>query len=232
MAIADNLADIHQRIDAAMIKSGRKDRPTLIAVSKTKPVDLVAQAMTAGQCDFGENYLQDALLKIRELSLYSRPGENKKINWHFIGALQSNKTRQIAEHFDWVHTVDRLKIAERLNDQRPEYLPALNICLQVNLADEETKSGVIPDECLVLAEKIVRLPKLSVRGLMAIPKKLVGFEAQYQQFLQLARLRDDLVQRGLAISELSMGMSADLEAAICAGATMLRVGTDIFGARN
>ncbi|MGJ3494160.1 pyridoxal phosphate enzyme, YggS family [Piscirickettsia salmonis] len=232
MAIADNLADIHQRIDAAMIKSGRKDRPILIAVSKTKPVDLVAQAMTAGQFDFGENYLQDALLKIKELSLYSSDGENKKINWHFIGALQSNKTRQIAEHFDWVHTVDRLKIAERLNDQRPEHLPALNICLQVNLADEETKSGVIPDECLVLAEKIVRLPKLSVRGLMAIPKKLVGFEAQYQQFLQLARLRDDLVQQGLAISELSMGMSADLEAAICAGATMLRVGTDIFGARD
>ncbi|ODN43098.1 YggS family pyridoxal phosphate-dependent enzyme [Piscirickettsia litoralis] len=230
MNIADNLAGIHKRIELAMRKAGRMDRPKLIAVSKTKPVEMVNEALSAGQYDFGENYLQDALVKIDQLSKSNN--KNKKIIWHFIGPLQSNKASQVAEKFDWLHTLDRLKIAQRLNDHRPEHLAPLKVCIQVNLANESTKSGIHPTKCLEFAEKIMLMPRLSLQGLMAIPKRLTSFDGQYEQFMQLRQLRDDLTRQGVGVPELSMGMSQDLEAAVCAGATMLRIGTDIFGARN
>lgn len=229
MSIADNLLKIHQRIDQALIKAARIDRPQLIAVSKTKPVELIAEALHAGQFAFGENYLQDALTKIK---YFKDKKEGEKIEWHFIGALQSNKTRALAEHFDWVHTLDRVKIARRLSEQRPHHLPPLKVCIQVNLSAETTKSGIRPQECLTLAQQVVDLPGLSLQGLMAIPEKLTVFDQQLTQFLKLKTLRDELEQAGLSLPALSMGMSADLEAAVCAGATLLRIGTDIFGARS
>ena len=194
----------------------------LLAVSKTQPAAAIRDAFAAGLRDFGENYLQEALEK--QAALTDLP-----LIWHFIGPIQSNKTRPIAEHFDWVHSVDRLKIAQRLSDQRPAHLPALNICLQVNVSGEDSKSGCSPEELTALARAVVALPNLRLRGLMAIPEPTDDVAAQHAAFARLRQLRDELA---LNLDTLSMGMSHDLEAAIAEGATWVRIGTALFGARD
>lgn len=224
--IADHLTKVRQRIAHACQNCQRStDDVLLLAVSKTKPSDAIRNAHSNGQNDFGENYLQEALDKQEQLSDLS-------LNWHFIGPIQSNKTRSISSHFDWVHSVDRLKIAQRLNDQRPDSLPKLNICLQVNLDDEASKSGFVLADLESAAEQITQLPRLELRGLMAIPAKCNGFSAQLKSLQRLQQAFTQLNQKGYKLDTLSMGMSNDLEAAIAAGSTMVRVGTDIFGARE
>lgn len=198
---------------------------TLLAVSKTKPAADLRAAYMAEQRHFGENYLQEALEKQQQLG-------DLNIVWHFIGPIQSNKTRQLAEHFDWVHSVDRLKIARRLSAQRPEHLAPLNICLQVNLDSEDTKSGVSLEELPALVESIAKLPHLKLRGLMAIPAPRSDFEQQQQSLLRLQAAQQQINNSGYSLDTLSMGMSGDLEAAIAAGSSIVRVGTDIFGARS
>jgi len=198
----------------------------LLAVSKIQPADAVRDAFHAGQHSFGENYVQEALDKMAALADL-RP----RIEWHLIGPLQSNKTRVVAESFDWVHTVDRLKLAERLSAQRPPHLPPLNVCIQVNVSGEASKSGVAPAEAPALARAVAALPNLKLRGLMAIPEPAEGLEAQRAPCRELRRLRDALVAEGLPLDTLSMGMSDDLEAAIAEGSTCVRVGTAIFGKR-
>ncbi len=197
----------------------------LVAVSKTFPASAIGDAAAAGQCHFGENYLQESLPKVEQLS-------GRGLIWHFIGPIQSNKTRPIAEHFDWVHTVEREKIARRLSEQRPANLAPLNICIEVNVSGEATKSGVAPQEVAALAHTINILPRLKLRGLMAIPEPTEDTALQRRRFALLRELKDTLVREGLALDTLSMGMSADLEAAIAEGATMVRVGTAIFGERK
>lgn len=221
--IAENIAKVGARIREAAQASGR-DCATigLLAVSKTKPAVAVRQAHAAGLRDFGENYLQEALEKQTELA-------DLPLIWHFIGPIQSNKTRAIAEHFAWVHSVDRLKIAERLSAQRPAALPALNVCLQVNVSGEASKSGCSPQDLPALAQAVSRLPNLELRGLMAIPEPTDDPAAQHAAFARLRELRDSL---GLGLDTLSMGMSHDLEAAIAEGATWVRIGTALFGARD
>tara|TARA_B100000809_G_scaffold232850_1_gene249086 strand:- start:38 stop:646 length:609 start_codon:yes stop_codon:yes gene_type:complete len=196
-----------------------------LAVSKTKTAADIRAAFAAEQRHFGENYLQEALEKQQQLV-----GLN--IVWHFIGPIQSNKTRALAEHFQWVHSVDRLKIAQRLSKQRLKHLPALNICLQVNLDDEASKSGVILAELPALADAVAKLPNLKLRGLMAIPAPRSDVNAQQQSLERLQQALQRLNQQGYKLDTLSMGMSGDLEAAIAAGSTMVRIGTDIFGART
>jgi pyridoxal phosphate enzyme (YggS family) len=196
----------------------------LLAVSKTFPASAVREAVGAGQTAFGENYVQEGVEKIHALA-------DLALEWHYIGPLQSNKTRTVAENFAWVHTVDRLKIAERLSAQRPLELPALNLCIQVNISGEATKAGVAPAAVLDLARAIVGLPRVRLRGLMAIPEPAEGFEAQRLPFRRLHDLLGALNLAGLACDTLSIGMSADLEAAIAEGATIVRVGTAIFGPR-
>jgi pyridoxal phosphate enzyme (YggS family) len=198
---------------------------TLLAVSKTRPADEIRTAYLAGQRCFGENYLQEALEKIAQL-------EDLAIDWHFIGPIQSNKTRAISENFHWVHTLDRLKIAQRLNDQRPATLAPLNICLQVNISGEDNKSGIQPDEIASLANSVAKLPRLQLRGLMAIPEATDDIQLQRQRFAQLHELYLQLKTIAPTIDTLSMGMSKDLEPAIAEGSTMVRIGTDIFGART
>ncbi|CAE6960032.1 YggS family pyridoxal phosphate-dependent enzyme [Ectopseudomonas khazarica] len=221
--IAENIAKVGARIREAAQASQRNLQDIgLLAVSKTKPADAVREAHAAGLRDFGENYLQEALEKQAALS-------DLPLIWHFIGPIQSNKTRPIAEHFDWVHSVDRLKIAQRLSDQRPAHLPALNICLQVNVSLEASKSGCSPEELPELARAISALPNLRLRGLMAIPEATDDVAAQHAAFARLRQLRDDLA---LNLDTLSMGMSHDLEAAIAEGATWVRIGTALFGARD
>lgn len=221
--IAENIAKVGARIREAAQASQRNLQDIgLLAVSKTKPADAVREAHAAGLRDFGENYLQEALEKQAALS-------DLPLIWHFIGPIQSNKTRPIAEHFDWVHSVDRLKIAQRLSDQRPAHLPALNICLQVNVSLEASKSGCSPEELPELARAISALPNLRLRGLMAIPEATDDIAAQHAAFARLRQLRDDLA---LNLDTLSMGMSHDLEAAIAEGATWVRIGTALFGARD
>lgn len=221
--IAENIAKVGARIREAAQASQRNLQDIgLLAVSKTKPADAVREAHAAGLRDFGENYLQEALEKQAALS-------DLPLIWHFIGPIQSNKTRPIAEHFDWVHSVDRLKIAQRLSDQRPAHLPALNICLQVNVSLEASKSGCSPEELPELARAISALPNLRLRGLMAIPEATDDIAAQHTAFARLRQLRDDLA---LNLDTLSMGMSHDLEAAIAEGATWVRIGTALFGARD
>lgn len=197
----------------------------LLAVSKTFPAAAVRAAYSAGQVAFGENYLQEALQKIEEL-------RDLPLQWHFIGPIQSNKTRAIAENFAWVHSVDRLKIAERLSEQRPPQLPPLNICLQVNVSGEQTKSGVAPEEVMQLASDITLLPRLKLRGLMTIPAPADGETAQRAPYTHMRQLLQELNQQGLSLDTLSMGMSHDFAAAIKEGATMVRVGTAIFGTRK
>jgi pyridoxal phosphate enzyme (YggS family) len=228
--IADKLQQVRTRIDAACKACGRD--PTnvrLLAVSKTFPEAALRAAHAAGQTAFGENYVQEGVAKIEALAdLRERGG----IEWHCIGPLQSNKTRVVAEHFDWVHSVDRLKIAQRLSEQRPAHLPPLQLCLQVNVDGGANKSGVPPPEALALARQVVELPNVRLRGLMAIPEPAEGFEEQRALFLRATALYEELRAAGVALDVLSLGMSADLEAAVAAGSTMVRVGTAIFGGRG
>ncbi|WP_374565263.1 YggS family pyridoxal phosphate-dependent enzyme [Ideonella sp.] len=227
-SIAENLRQVRHRIDRACTECQRPiQHVTLLAVSKTCPADAVRAAAAAGQRAFGENYVQEALTKIEALADL-RP----QLEWHLIGPLQSNKTRVVAEAFDWVHTVDRLKIAERLSAQRPANLPPLNICLQVNVDGEASKSGVMFDELPALAQAVATLPGLRLRGLMSIPEPVDGLAAQRVPHRRLHEAFVALRDQGLALDTLSMGMSADLEAAVLEGATLLRVGSAIFGARG
>ena len=231
-AIADNLQAVKQRIARVAHASGRRaESVRLLAVSKTFDADAVRSAFAAGQRAFGENYVQEGIEKITTLADL-RP----QLEWHMIGPLQSNKTRQIAEQFDWVHSVDRLKIAERLSAQRPAELPPLQICLQVNISNEPSKSGVLPQEVAALAHAIAQLPRLQLRGLMAIPAASADPAQQRQPFSALRRLLEQIKAQqdtalDSALDTLSIGMSADLEAAIAEGATIVRVGSAIFGKR-
>lgn len=214
-----------KRIETVRTQCGRNDSVTLLAVSKTKPLADIEALAEAGQKAFGENYVQEALDKIAQ-----RPD----LEWHFIGPIQSNKTKSIAEHFQWVHSVDRLKIARRLSAQRPPGLGDLQILLEVNVSEEASKSGFRPDEILDVAEEVMALPNLSLRGLMAIPARAESMEAQRQPFRQLRDLLTKMQKRfpQAPLDTLSMGMSADLESAIMEGSTLVRIGTDIFGARH
>ena len=221
--IADNIAQVRSRIRAAEQAAHRAvDSVQLLAVSKTKPAQALREAYAAGLRDFGENYLQEALGKQAELT-------DLPLIWHFIGPIQSNKTRAIAEHFDWVHSVDRLKIAQRLSEQRPAELPPLNICIQVNVSGEASKSGCTPTDLPALAKAIAALPHLTLRGLMAIPEPTDDRAEQDAAFAAVQRLQASL---DLPLDTLSMGMSHDLESAIAQGATWVRIGTALFGARD
>ena len=220
--LEDQLAAVRQRIRAAEFAAGRPaDSVRLIAVSKMQPAAALREAYQLGQREFGENYLQEALLKQQELAL-------PNVVWHFIGPIQTNKTKLIAQHFDWVHSVDRLKVAERLNDQRPSHLAPLNVMLQVNVSGESSKSGVPGDELAALAQGVATLPNLKLCGLMTIPAPTRDFAEQRDA---CRKLRLALEALNLDNGELSMGMSDDLEAAILEGATMVRIGTAVFGAR-
>lgn len=223
--VAINIAKVRERIGQACRSAGRIEPDiTLIAVSKTQPDAAIRAAHAAGITDIGENYCQEAIEKIAMLG-------DLPLTWHFIGPLQSNKTRLVAEHFAWVHSVDRLKLAQRLSAQRPSELPPLNICVQVNIDDEASKSGIAPQELSALLEAIIELPHLRVRGLMAIPKPHLNPADQRAALNKMRALFDQQRQRWPQLDTLSMGMSDDFELAIDAGATMVRVGTDIFGAR-
>ncbi|KAE9649672.1 YggS family pyridoxal phosphate-dependent enzyme [Pseudomonas fluorescens] len=221
--IADNIGQVSQRIRAAA-DAVQRDASSihLLAVSKTKPAQAVREAYAAGMCDFGENYLQEALGKQAELT-------DLPLSWHFIGPIQSNKTRAIAENFAWVHSVDRLKIAQRLSEQRPADLPPLNICIQVNVSGEASKSGCTPADLPALVDAISALPRLTLRGLMAIPEPT---EDRAEQDAAFATVRDLQASLNLPLDTLSMGMSHDLESAIAQGATWVRIGTALFGARD
>jgi pyridoxal phosphate enzyme (YggS family) len=215
-----------RRIARAASAAGRAPESIdLVAVSKTFPSEFVAQAQAAGQSAFGENYVQEAVEKITKLRALP-------IAWHFIGPVQSNKTGAIATHFQWVHSVEREKIARRLNDARQDDLPSLHVCIQVNVSGEASKSGIAPAECERLAAAVTRMPRLRLRGLMAIPEPTADTALQRRHFARLRELKEMLVARGYALDALSMGMSDDLEAAIAEGATMVRVGTAIFGRRD
>jgi hypothetical protein len=230
--IPQNLQAITATIVAAAQESGRPAHTVqLLAVSKTFGPEAVLEAVRAGQRAFGENYLQEALDKIAALRAQPEVA-TLSLEWHFIGPIQSNKTRPIAEHFDWVHTVEREKVAQRLSEQRPAGMAPLQICLQVNISGEASKSGVAPEEVAALAHKVAALPNLTLRGLMAIPEPAVEFDQQRAAFAQLRKLYEQLRADGLALDTLSMGMSADLRAAIFEGATIVRVGSAIFGART
>lgn len=225
--ISSKIQEVSGRIARACDAAGRPVASvTLLAVSKTQGPDAVREAVAAGQRAFGENYVQEALDKMAALADL-RP----RLEWHLVGPLQSNKTRAVAEAFDWVHSVDRLKLAQRLSEQRPAALPPLQVCLQVNISGEVSKSGVAPGEVEALARAVATLPRLRLRGLMAIPEPVDGSEAQRRPHHALRELLDVLNGRGLPLDTLSMGMTADLEAAVLEGATIVRVGTAIFGAR-
>ena len=226
--VNQNLHEVRQRIVQACAAGGRAvDSVTLLAVSKTFGADAVRQALAAGQHAFGENYVQEALDKISALA-----DLRSQIEWHLIGPLQSNKTRAVAAAFDWVHSIDRLKIAQRLSDQRPAGRPPLQVCLQVNISGQASKSGLLPDEVLAVARAVAALPNLRLRGLMAIPEPAVDQPAQRVPHRALRQLLGALNAAGLGLDTLSMGMSADLEAAVAEGATLVRVGTAIFGGRG
>lgn len=228
--IPQNLQAVHARIAAAAQAAARDPRRiSLLAVSKTFDAEAVIEAAQAGQTAFGENYLQEALDKIAKVRAL-RP--ELLLEWHFIGPIQSNKTRPIAEYFDWVHSVEREKIAQRLSEQRPATLPPLNLCLQVNISGEASKSGAAPGEVMALAQAVAKMPRLKLRGLMAIPEPAAAFEQQREPFRQLRALFEQLNAQGLNLDTLSIGMSADMDAAIAEGATIVRVGTAIFGKRD
>ncbi|MBA3589569.1 YggS family pyridoxal phosphate-dependent enzyme [Methylibium sp.] len=225
--IASKLDEVSGRIARACDAAGRPvSSVTLLAVSKTFSADAVREAMSAGQARFGENYVQEALYKMAALAEV-RP----QLEWHLIGPLQSNKTRVVAESFDWVHSVDRLKIAQRLSEQRPAHLPALQVCLQVNISGEASKSGLAPAEVQTVARAVAALPRLTLRGVMAVPEPAGDLAAQRRPHRALRELLASLNAGGLTLDTLSMGMTADLEAAVLEGATMVRVGTAIFGGR-
>lgn len=224
--IAENLQRIHTRMAQACLDAGRPSGSVqLLAVSKTFGADAVVQAHAAGQIAFGENYIQEAVDKITALA-------HLPLQWHCIGPIQSNKTRLVAAHFQWAHTVDRLKIAQRLSEQRPAHLPPLQVCIQVNVDGGSTKSGVLPQEALALAQAVVALPRLTLRGLMCIPEPAPDFVAACAVFMRARGLFDSINAGGVPLDTLSMGMSADLEAAVLGGSTLVRVGSAIFGART
>jgi len=221
---AIRLADVLLRIEQAVAQAGRPVADVkLLAVSKTFPLSAVDALAACGQRAFGENYAQEGVEKAT-----ARP----QLTWHFIGPIQSNKTRGIAEHFSWVHTIDRLKIAERLSAQRPLHLPPLQVCVQVNICREKSKNGCAPEDTLALAQAVAVLPNLQLRGLMAIPEATDDTTLQHRHFAALRDLQATLNQQGLSMDTLSMGMSDDLEAAIDEGATLVRVGSAIFGKRS
>ena len=223
--IRNNLQSVRERVAAACRGAERGvNEVTLLAVSKTFGPDAVREAADAGQAAFGENYIQEAVEKIALLG-------DLPLQWHCVGPIQSNKTRLVATHFDWAHTVDRLKVAQRLSEQRPEGMAPLQVCIQVNIDGGLSKSGVAPEEALELAREIARLPRIALRGLMTIPEPAPDFAAQKAVHARARALFDQLRDAGLALDTLSMGMTADLEAAIAAGSTMVRVGTAIFGSR-
>ena len=224
--ISTQLSAVRQRIHDACLAAGRAPTAVkLLAVSKTFDADAVQAAIAAGQTLFGENYIQEAVKKMTAL-------RHLPLEWHCIGPIQSNKTRLVAGHFDWVHTVDRLKIAQRLSEQRPADMAPLQVCIQVNVDGGPTKSGVLPDEALALAQAVATLPRLQLRGLMCIPEPAPDFAAACEVFKRASDLFESLKAQGLALDTLSMGMSADLEAAIASGSTLVRVGSAIFGARD
>jgi len=226
MTIAANLQTVRQRIDQACAAAGRLPATVqLLAVSKTFPPDAVAQAAAMGQRDFGENYIQEGVDKIIALA-------HLGLTWHCIGPLQSNKTRPVAEHFDWVHSVDRLKIAHRLSEQRPSRLAPLNVCIQVNIDASPSKAGFAPEEALAMAREVYALPGICLRGIMTIPEPTPDPAATLAVHRRTKALFDHLCASGLSLDTLSMGMSADLEAAVQAGSTMVRVGSAIFGGRT
>ena len=228
--IAHKLQAVDATIQAAIKASGRDPGTVnLLAVSKTFPAGAVLEAVAAGQRAFGENYLQEGIDKIAAVAA-ALPGE--AVEWHFIGPIQSNKTRPIAASFAWVHTVERLKVAQRLSEQRPDGMPPLNICLQVNISGEASKSGAAPEELPELARQVATLPRLKLRGLMAIPEPETDAAKQRTAFARVRSLFEQLRADGFDLDTLSMGMSADLEAAIAEGATIVRVGSAIFGSRN
>jgi pyridoxal phosphate enzyme (YggS family) len=225
-AILSNLQAVHSAIEQAALLARRDAAQIcLLAVSKKAPASAVREAYLHGQQAFGENFVQEALDKMREL-------RDLPLEWHFIGPIQSNKTRAIAENFSWVHSVDRLKIAERLSTQRPAHLPPLNVCLQINISGETTKGGVAMEDALALARAIAILPGLKLRGLMAIPAPAEDMSAQRAPFAKMRELLKQFNDTGLSLDTLSMGMSHDLAAAIIEGATIVRIGTAIFGSRK
>ena len=233
MSISKNLQLVQHRIANSAQAAGRDPASiTLLAVSKTFDVQAVLAAAQAGQRAFGENYVQEAIDKIAATRDIREHKPDLQLEWHFIGPIQSNKTRQIAEHFDWVHSVDRLKIAQRLSEQRPADMPPLQICLQVNVSGEATKSGLEPEVLLDLARAVVLLPNIRLRGLMAIPEPTEDVQQQRAAFAKLRFMQNDLQAVGIQTDTLSMGMSADMGAAIAEGATIVRIGTAIFGVRD
>jgi pyridoxal phosphate enzyme (YggS family) len=224
--IADHLQQVHQRIVQACNTVHRKPQDVaLLAVSKTFGADAVREAFAAGQTAFGENYIQEGVDKITALA-------GLPLQWHCIGPIQSNKTRLVAQHFDWAHSVDRLKIAQRLSEQRPPDKPPLQVCIQVNIDGGPTKAGVMPEEALALAQAVAALPHLRLRGIMTIPEPAIDFVATCAVHTRARSLFDALNAAGLAMDTLSMGMTSDMEAAIASGSTMVRVGTAIFGGRS
>ena len=227
--IAHNLAQVRDKISAAASRCGRaSEEVTLLAVSKTKPASAIEEAIAAGQLAFGENYVQEGVEKIRHFREKGIAG----LQWHFIGPLQSNKSRLVAEHFDWCHTLDRLRIATRLSEQRPAELGPLNVLIQINISDENSKSGIPLEELDALAAEVVELPNLRLRGLMAIPAPESDYVRQFEVARQMAVAFAGLKTRYPDVDTLSLGMSDDMEAAIAAGSTMVRIGTAIFGARD
>lgn len=230
MTIKDNLQQLHQQITTTALECDRNpNQIRLVAVSKTKPIDAIEHAIEAGQRLFGENYVQEGVAKIQ---YFQQQHSNFDLEWHFIGPLQSNKTKLVAENFCWVHTIDRVKIANRLNDQRPKQLPPLNVLIQINISNEESKSGIKPDEMLTLAHAIAQQPNLKLRGLMAIPAAIQELEQQITTFKHMQYLYKQLQSQFDEIDTLSMGMSHDWQTAIINGSNMIRIGTAIFGNRQ
>ncbi|WP_318504687.1 YggS family pyridoxal phosphate-dependent enzyme [Photobacterium leiognathi] len=229
-SIKQNIAEVIHQITLATEKCGRAaDSVQLLAVSKTKPVEAIEEAIAAGQYAFGENYVQEGVDKVNHFSTHSA---KNLLVWHFIGPIQSNKTRLVAEHFDWVHSIDRVKTAKRLSDQRPANMAPLQVLLQVNSNDEETKSGVSLAELPALAAEIAAMPNIELRGLMSIPQPATDFDSQFATFKMLSDALEQLKTIYPQVDTLSMGMSDDMEAAIAAGSTIVRIGTAIFGARD
>ncbi|MFQ1008925.1 YggS family pyridoxal phosphate enzyme [Gilliamella apicola] len=228
--VQDNLLNIKNEIEKIAKECGRDPNTIqLIAVSKTKPVEQIMEAINAGQLAFGENYVQEGIEKIQ---YFEKNMPNNDLIWHFIGPLQSNKSKLVAEHFDWMHTIDRFKIAQRLSDQRPNHMAKLNVLIQVNISQEASKSGVKPEEVTDLVKQIVALPNLNLRGLMAIPEIENDYDKQLKVFIKMQQLLHSLQKNYPFMDTLSMGMSGDMPAAINAGSTMVRIGTAIFGARQ
>ena len=229
-SIQNNIQIINSQIAATEQKCGRvQGEVQLLAVSKTKPVEAILEACQSGQRMFGENYVQEGVSKV---ALFREQHSDLDIEWHFIGPIQSNKTRPVAEHFDWVHTIDRAKIAQRLSDQRPEKMSPIQVLIQVNTSGETSKSGVNDEQVFELAQLISELPNLTLRGVMSIPENVSDYESQLAAFKGLAEVKAKLAQKYPSVDTLSMGMSGDMEAAIEAGSTIVRIGTAIFGARD